>query len=61
MRVKMTKRVLAFDFVKGCRRRRMGTQAVERMAKILTEVDERDEGVVVKLMDIVVKSSEEKV
>ena len=60
-RVKMTKRVLAFNFVKGCRMRRVGTQVVEKMAKILTELEERDEGVVNKLMDIVVNSSEKKV
>ena len=58
--VKMTKRVLAFNLVKGCRRRRVGTHAVEKAAKMLTEMDERDEGVVVKLLDIVIKSSETK-
>ena len=60
-RVKMTKRVLAFNFVRGCRRRRVGTEVVEKMGKVLTEMEERDEGVVLKLMDIVVKSSEKKV
>ena len=58
--VKMTKRVLALNFVKGCRRRRVGTQAVEKMAKILTEQDERDERVVIKLMEIAVTASEKK-
>ena len=42
--VKMTKRVLALNFVKGCRRRRVGTQAVEKMAKILLKL--------IKLIDL---------
>ena len=58
--VKMTKRVLAYNLVKGLQRRRLGFPAVEKAAKILTENDERDEGVIMKLMDIVVKSSETK-
>ena len=60
-KVKMTKRVLALDFVKGCRKRRVGTHMVEKVAKLLTEQEERDEAVVIRLMDIVVRSSEKKV
>ena len=58
--VKMTNRILAFNLVKGLRRRRVGTHAIEKAAKILIEMEERDEGVVVKLLDIVIKSSETK-
>ena len=49
--VKMTKRVLAFNLVKGCRRRRVGTHVVEKAAKMLTETDERDEGVMRKMKE----------
>ena len=60
-RVKMTKRVLSFNFVSGLRRRRIGTDAVEKAGKMLIEAEDRDESVVMKLMDIVVKASEKKV
>ena len=58
--VKSTKRMQSLNLVKGLRVRRLGTNGVEKMAKELVQDDVRNEGVVIKLMDIVVKSSEEK-
>ena len=51
----------SLNLVRGLRTRRCGTDAIEKCAKIVTEDDVRNEGVVMKLMDIAVKSSEEKV
>ena len=42
-RVKMTKKILALDFLKGLKRRRLGTPLVEKAAKSLTESSERNE------------------
>ena len=58
--VKMTNRILAFNLLKGLQRRRVGTHLIEKTSKLLIEMEERDEGVVVKLLDIVIKSSEMK-
>ena len=58
--VKMTKRMTALNLVKGLKVRRLGTNSVEKAAKDLTEEKERNEGVVVKLMEIVVASSGKK-
>ena len=58
--VKRTKRVLSLDLLRGLRKRRVGTHAMEKMAKNLTEVKERQEKVVIKLIDIAISSAEEK-
>ena len=58
--VKRTKKVLALNLLRGLRKRRLGTPAVEKMAKNLMEENERQENVVIKLMDIAVRSAEEK-
>ena len=58
--VKRTKKVLALNLLRGLRKRRLGTPAVEKMAKNLMEEMERQENVVIKLMDIAVDSAEEK-
>ena len=47
-RVKMTKKILALNYLKGVKRRRLGTPLVERAGKSLTECSERNESVVVK-------------
>ena len=52
--------MLALNLLRGLRKRRMGTPAVEKMAKNLMEETERQENVVNKLMDIAVSSAEEK-
>ena len=49
--VKRTKKVLSLNLLRGLRKRRMGTPAVEKMAKNLMEEKERQENVVIKLMD----------
>ena len=59
-RVKMTQKILALNYLKGVKRRRLGTPLVEKAAKSLTECSERNESVVVKLMEIVVTSAERK-
>ena len=51
--IKMTKRETALDLVKGLRQRKIGTNEVENV--------KRNEGVVIKLMDIVVNASKKKV
>ena len=58
--VKSTKRMQAFNLVRGLRIRRVGTHQIEKAAKTLTQDKERNEPVVIKLLDIVVKSSEAK-
>ena len=58
--VRMTKRIVAYNLVKGLRKRRVGTHAIEKAARILIESDERDEAVVVQLLDIAIKASEKK-
>ena len=58
--VKRTKKVLSVNLLKGLRKRRTGTAVVEKMAKILTEEKRRNERVVVQLLDIALKSSEER-
>ena len=59
LNVKMTKKVLLVNMLKGLRTRRLGTNQIE-MSKDLTEEGNRDEKVVVKLMDIAVKAAEGK-
>ena len=60
LNVKMTKKVLAVNLLKGLRKRRLGTNQIEKISKDLTEQNVRDEKVVVKLMDIVVKAAEDR-
>ena len=48
-KIKLTKRVLAVNLLKGLRRRRIGTHTLEKAAKLVTEEDERDEKVVIKI------------
>ena len=56
--IKMTKRTTALNLLKGLRVRRLGTYSVEKASKDLTKEIERNEGVVMKLMYIVVGASE---
>ena len=58
--VKSTRRMQAFNLVRGLKSRRVGTHFIEKAAKTLTQESERNESVVIKLLDIVVKSSEAK-
>ena len=58
--VKSTRRLLAVKLLKGLRKRRIGTYAIEKTAKIVTENLVRSENVVLKMMDIAVTSAEEK-
>ena len=58
--VKRTRRVLSLNLLRGLRKRRVGTHAIEKMAKNLTEVTERQEKVVIKLIDIAIDAAAEK-
>ena len=58
--VKSTRRMQALNLVRGLKTRRVGTHVIEKTAKTLTQEKERNESVVIKLLDIVVKSSEAK-
>ena len=58
--VKSTRRMQAFNLVRGLKTRRVGTHFIEKAAKTLTQEKVRNESVVMKLLDIVVKSSEAK-
>ena len=56
----MTKTETALDLVKGLRQRKVGTNKVENAAKVQMEDVNRNEGVVIKHMDFVVKACEKK-
>ena len=58
--VKRTRRVLSLNLLRGLRKRRVGTHAIEKMARNLTEVKDRQEKVVIKLLDIAIDAAEEK-
>ena len=51
--VKLARQVQAVNLIEGLVIRKVGTNAIEKLAKVLTEESERNEGVVVKLMRIV--------
>ena len=55
--VKLTKRVQSSNLLKGLRSKRLGTDAVEKMARNLIESKERSEKVAIKLMDIALESA----
>ena len=48
------------NLLNGLRRRRIGTHTLEKAAKLVTEEDERDEKVVIKVLDIAVSKAEMK-
>ena len=58
--MKRTRRVLSLNLLRGLRKRRVGTHAIEKMARNLTEVKDRQEKVVIKLLDIAIDAAEEK-
>ena len=50
--VKHTKKVIASNLMKGLHIRKVGTNKVEKVARVLTEENERNEGVVTKILEI---------
>ena len=53
----MKKRVQSMNLPKGLRQREVGTNSAEKAVKMLTEETERNGGVMMQSMVIVVKSS----
>ena len=58
--VKLARKTQAVNLVEGLEIRKVGTNAVEKVAKVLTEEIERNESVVIKLLKIVKGLAKEK-
>ena len=53
--IKLTRKVLASNLMEGLQTRRVGTHKVEKVARMITGEDERNESVVKKILDIEVE------
>ena len=53
--VKSTKRLLAVNFLKGLKKRRIGTMAIEKSAQLVMESVVRSEKTVVKMMNMAIE------
>ena len=57
--VKRTRRMLSVNLLKGLKKRIVGTNTFEKIAKILTEENVRNEKVIVEIGKIGMKESEQ--
>ena len=58
--IKLTRKVLASNLMEGLQTRRVGTHKVEKVARMITEEEERNESVVKKILDIEVELTKKK-
>ena len=59
-RTKTTKLMLKVDTLKGLIDRKVGTHSIEKAPKLVTDDSERNESVVVKLMNIALEGAQKK-